>query len=60
MTSIAPHIRPAKVRIQGALANLHHRVARSTIANILKRHGSERAPGAVRPGNQTGISRNRG
>ena len=28
-------------RIQGALANLGHRVARTTVANILKRHGIE-------------------
>ena len=31
-------------RIQGALANLHHRVARGTIANILRRHGLDPAP----------------
>ncbi len=31
-------------RIQGALANLGHEVARSTIANILKEHGLEPAP----------------
>ena len=31
-------------RIQGALANLYHRVSRSTIANILRRHGIEPAP----------------
>jgi transposase InsO family protein len=31
-------------RIQGALANLGHSVARTTIANILKRHGIEPAP----------------
>src|SRR2546427_1046206 len=31
-------------RIQGALANLGHNVARTTIANILKRHGIEPAP----------------
>ena len=30
-------------RIQGALANLHHEVARGTIANILMRHGIEPA-----------------
>src|SRR6516165_6803123 len=31
-------------RIQGALANLGHEVARSTVANILKEHGMEPAP----------------
>jgi hypothetical protein len=31
-------------RIQGALSNLGHGVARTTIANILKRHGIEPAP----------------
>ena len=31
-------------RIQGALANLGHEVARSTVANILKEHGIEPAP----------------
>jgi transposase InsO family protein len=31
-------------RIQGALANLGHVVARSTVANILKKHGMEPAP----------------
>jgi hypothetical protein len=31
-------------RTQGALANLGHQVARSTIANILKEHGLEPAP----------------
>jgi helix-turn-helix protein len=31
-------------RIQGALANLGHRVARGTIANILKEHGLEPSP----------------
>ncbi|HYR44237.1 MAG TPA: hypothetical protein VER98_14505, partial [Terriglobia bacterium] len=31
-------------RIQGALSNLGHVVARTTIANILKRHGIEPAP----------------
>jgi HTH-like domain len=31
-------------RIQGALSNLGHLVARTTIANILKRHGIEPAP----------------
>jgi transposase InsO family protein len=31
-------------RIQGALANLGHVVARTTIANILKRHGIDPAP----------------
>ncbi len=31
-------------RIQGALSNLGHEIARSTIAEILKRHGIEPAP----------------
>ena len=31
-------------RIQGALSNLGHEVARSTIAGILERHGIEPAP----------------
>ena len=31
-------------RLQGALANLHHHVARGTIASILRRHGLEPAP----------------
>jgi len=31
-------------RIQGALANLGHEVARGTIANLLKQHGLEPAP----------------
>ena len=31
-------------RIQGALANLGHRVGRTTVANILKQHGIEPAP----------------
>jgi len=31
-------------RIQGALANLNHRVGRGTIANVLKRNGIEPAP----------------
>ena len=31
-------------RIQGALANVGHVLARTTIANILKRHGIEPAP----------------
>ena len=31
-------------RLQGALANLGHECARSTIANILRRHGIEPAP----------------
>ena len=35
-------------RIQGALANLDHHVARGTIANILKHHGIEPAPGRQR------------
>ena len=32
-------------RIQGALDNLDHRVARSTIAKILKEHGMSPVPG---------------
>jgi transposase InsO family protein len=31
-------------RIQGALVNLHHQVARGTIANILRQHGIEPSP----------------
>ena len=31
-------------RIQGALSNLGHKLARSTIADILERHGIEPAP----------------
>jgi putative transposase len=31
-------------RIQGALANLNHRVGRGTIANVLKRNGIESSP----------------
>ena len=31
-------------RIEGALANLGHRVSRTTVANILKRHGIDPAP----------------
>ncbi len=31
-------------RLQGALANLGHRVARSTVAAVLRRHGIEPAP----------------
>jgi hypothetical protein len=31
-------------RIQGALSNLGHQMARSTIADIMNRHGSEPAP----------------
>src|SRR5947207_2276047 len=32
------------LRIQGAMANLGHVLARTTIANILKQHGTEAAP----------------
>jgi hypothetical protein len=35
-------------RIQGALANLDHRVARATIADILREHGLEPAPERVK------------
>lgn len=35
-------------RIQGALSNLGHQAARSTIASILKRHGLELAPERTR------------
>src|ERR1019366_1357476 len=35
-------------RIQGALSNLGHEVARSTIAQILERHGIEPAPERIR------------
>jgi len=31
-------------RIQGALANLGHRVGRGTVANVFKRNGIEPAP----------------
>ena len=31
-------------RIQGALANLHHKVCRGRVANVLERNGSEPAP----------------
>jgi putative transposase len=31
-------------RIQGALSNLGHKLARSTIADVLRRHGIEPAP----------------
>src|SRR5262252_3380928 len=35
-------------RIQGALSNLGHEIARSTIAEILERHGLEPAPARSR------------
>jgi transposase InsO family protein len=35
-------------RIQGALGNLGHEVARSTVANVLKKHGMEPAPERIR------------
>ena len=35
-------------RIQGSLANLGHRVGRTTVANILKRHGIKLAPSRVK------------
>ena len=36
--------RTGYTRIRGALSNLGHTVARSTIANILREHGIEPAP----------------
>jgi putative transposase len=36
------------LRIQGALSNLGHELARSTIANILKRNAVDPAPERVR------------
>ena len=36
------------LRIQGSLANVGHRVARTTIANILKRHGIAPAPERIK------------
>ena len=35
-------------RIQGALANLKHKVGRGTVANVLKRNGIEPAPARCR------------
>src|SRR4030095_14822402 len=35
-------------RIVGAMSNLGHTLARGTIANILKKHGLEPAPGRIR------------
>ena len=35
-------------RIQGALANLGHMIGRTTVADILKRHGLEPAPERIR------------
>jgi hypothetical protein len=35
-------------RIEGALSNLGHEIARSMIAQILKRHGIEPAPERIR------------
>jgi putative transposase len=42
-------------RIQGALANLGHEIARGTIANILKEHGLEPAPEGERKDHVAGI-----
>jgi transposase InsO family protein len=44
MVRIATENRWGYLRIQGALANLGHTVARTTIANVLARHGIEPAP----------------
>ena len=35
-------------RIQGALANLSHKVGRGTVANVLKRNGIEPSPRSKR------------
>src|SRR6266446_4798562 len=43
-------------RIQGALSNLGHEMARSTIAGILERHGIEPAPERNRKNDLEGIS----
>jgi len=43
-------------RIQGAMANLGHILAHTTIANILKRHGIEPAPRAQSENHVEGIS----
>jgi putative transposase len=43
-------------RIQGALTNLGHMLARTTIANILQRHGIEPAPERSRKTTWKGIS----
>jgi putative transposase len=42
-------------RIQGALSNLGHMLARSTIANILKEHGVEPAPERSREDDLEGL-----
>jgi putative transposase len=41
-------------RIEGALINLGHELARSTIAQILARHGIEPAPERRRDGRRRG------
>ena len=43
-------------RIQGALANLGHDVARGTIVNLLKEHGLEPAPERERKNHLEGVS----
>ena len=44
-------------RIQGALSNLGHEIARSTIADILKRRGIEPAPDRKRKTTWKGVSK---
>jgi putative transposase len=43
-------------RIQGAFYNLGHQIARSTIADILKRHGTEPAPRTISEDDLEGVS----
>ena len=44
------------MRIQGALSNLGHELARGTVANILKRNGVEPAPETTSEDDLEGIS----
>ena len=43
-------------RIQGAVSNLGHEIARGTIAQILERHGSEPAPERTQKNDLEGVS----